>query len=75
MQSQMPTQTDPRAMTADQLAALGAGQVGYIRPVKTEEGTRYMLHGADGQELATADSLDAAHFAASHLEIEAVTVH
>ena len=61
---------DLKSLTVAQLAGLGEGHVGYIRQIETDEGIR----GADGSQLATAETEAAALFAAEHLEIEPVTL-
>ncbi|MDW3205203.1 MAG: hypothetical protein R8L07_06625 [Alphaproteobacteria bacterium] len=67
--------TDLKSLTLDELLGLGAGDVGYIRLVETDEGPQYELRDADGSQLATAATADAALFAAEHLDIEPVTLH
>jgi hypothetical protein len=64
-----------KSMTQTQLAGLGAGIIGYIAITNREDGMQYTLYGADGSELATAQTAEAASFAAQHLDIETVTVH
>lgn len=64
-----------RTLTAAELAILGKGYVGYIRAVETDDGTEYELFSADGDSLATASTVDAALFAAEHLNLEPVTLH
>ena len=66
---------DLKTMTPAQLAGLGTGHIGYITSADTEDGLRYILHAADGTELATAETEAVAEFAAERLEIEPVTVH
>ena len=66
---------DLKTLTAAQLAGLGNGHVGYIREIETDEGIQYELYGADGSQLATAETEAAALFAAEHLELEPVTLH
>jgi hypothetical protein len=66
---------DLKSLTRDQLASLGFGQVGYIRVLSESADHRYELRSADGEALATADTLEAALFAARHLDIEPVALH
>ena len=66
---------DLKFLTMDELLGLGAGDVGYIRLIETEDGPQYELRDADGSQLATAATADAALFAAEHLDIEPVTLH
>jgi hypothetical protein len=65
---------DLKSLTVAQLAGLGEGHVGYIRQIETDEGIQFELRGADGSQLATAETEAAALFAAEHLEIEPVTL-
>ena len=73
--SEFVTQGELKTLTAGELEGLGIGVVGYIREIETDDGVQYELRGADGIQLATAETVDAAMFAAEHLEIEPVTVH
>lgn len=66
---------DLKLMTEDQLATLGFGQVGYIRILPETAEHRFELRSASGEALATADSFEAALFAAEHLDIEPVALH
>ncbi len=41
-----------RPLSVDEFAALGAGDIAYVKPVEVEGRTAYALHAADGHELA-----------------------
>lgn len=64
-----------RSLSAAELETLGKGYVGYIRAFETDDGVEYELYAADGNSLATASTVDAALFAAEHLNLEPVTLH
>jgi len=66
---------DLRSLTLDQFESLGAEDMAYVRYVNTSEGWRWTLMGGDGAPLATADTKEAAEFAAQHLERVQVTLH
>lgn len=51
------------------------GNIAYIRPVAQGKGTGYVLFAADGTELATFPSRDAAYFTARQHDLEPVSVH
>ena len=66
---------DLRALTVDQFESLGAEDMAYVRYINTSEGWRWALMGGDGSPLATADTKEAAEFAAQHLDRTQVTLH
>ena len=64
-----------RQMTAEQLLALGARRVAYLR-TGTYEGERlFVLYGADGMPLVTVDDIETAVEIAAEHSLEFVTVH
>lgn len=64
-----------RRMTAEQLLQLGVDQVAYVRTSRRDGVPYFLIHGADGVPLATADGLEQVVEMAAELGIEFVTVH
>lgn len=66
---------DLKTLTPDQFEMLGAEEVAYVRYLDTDQGWRWVLMAGDGEPLATAETKEAAEFAADHLERTQVTLH
>jgi hypothetical protein len=49
--------------------------IAYIRPVTTDKGTHYAVCTADGTQLATFATQDAAYFAAKQHDLEPMLIH
>lgn len=62
------------ALSAEGLAMLGADQVAYIRSYNVNGEAVYVVHGANGQELAGFDNYAAAMVACYENELEAVAL-
>ena len=69
--------TDKELMELNEMvAALGElGNAAYIKPVVSGKGTGFALFAADGTQLATFPSREAAYFTARQHELEPVSVH
>ena len=65
---------DLRSMSTEGLAMLGADQLAYIRSHQVKGQTIYVLHGANGQELAGFDNYSAAMAACYGRDLEAVAL-
>ncbi len=63
-----------RALSTEGLAMLGADQLAYIRFHKVNGETIYVVHGANGQELAEFDNYAAVMAACFENELEAVSL-
>lgn len=77
------------AITANDLAMLGAGEVGYIRKMRSEEVAQkfpqaphleagldlWALFGADGTPILLSDSRSSAFYKAAENELATVSVH
>ena len=61
-----------RNLSSEGLALLGADQLAYIRPHLVKGQTIYVVHGANGRELAGCDNYAAAMAACYEHELEAV---
>ena len=57
------------------LAALGTGQVVYVKPVRVDGVAAFAIHGADGRPLAVLESHAAAIAAAVQHDMQPVSVH
>lgn len=53
----------------------GLHQVAYIKEVRVEGKTGFMIHAADGTPLSMMDTADTAISLVRHNDLEAVTVH
>lgn len=51
------------------------GNIAYIRPMEKGKGTGFGLYAADGTQLATFPSRDAAYFTARQHDLDPVSVH
>ncbi len=81
--------TTDRAMSAQEFAVLGGGEIGYIKSVKAKEMKKlfpqleevpegvdlYALHAADGTPIALADSHPGAMANAREQELDVVSLH
>jgi hypothetical protein len=56
-------------------AALGTGQVAYVRPAEQEGNAAYAVCSADGQELAVVAARDVAFALIRQNDLEPVSVH
>ncbi|MDA1100872.1 MAG: DUF1150 family protein [Proteobacteria bacterium] len=64
-----------RTLSSEGLAMLGTDQLAYIRAQKVKGQTIYMVHGANGQELAGFDNNASALAACLQHDLEAVGLH
>ena len=64
-----------RSLRLDELAALGAGDIAYVKPVKVEGRTAYALHAADGHELALMANREVAFAALRQNGLEPMSTH
>ncbi|MBT4487496.1 MAG: DUF1150 family protein [Rhodospirillaceae bacterium] len=64
-----------RTISSEGLAMLGADQLAYIRPHQVKGQTIYVVHGANGKELAGFDNYTAAMAACYEHELEAVALN
>ncbi len=65
---------DLRSLSAEGLAMLGADQLAYIRSHQVKDQTIYVVHGANGRELAGFDNFSAAMAACYEHDLEAVAL-
>ncbi len=63
-----------RSLSTDGLAMLGADQLAYIRSHQVKGQTIYVVHGANGRELAGFDNFSAAMAACYEHDLEAVAL-
>ena len=63
-----------RSLSTDGLAMLGADQLAYIRSHQVKGQTIYVVHGANGRELAGFDNFSAAMAACYENDLEAVAL-
>ncbi|MGC8469895.1 MAG: DUF1150 family protein [Acetobacteraceae bacterium] len=66
---------DIRHITQSQLGQLGVSHVAYVKPVLTQNGRAFAIHGADGAPLALAPDWDLAVAAILQQEMVPVMVH
>lgn len=64
-----------RDMTHQDLLALGVSHVAYVRAWERQGETVYVVHGADGTELAVLASLEAARAVIREHDMDLVTLH
>ena len=65
---------DLRSLSAEELAMLGADQLAYIRSHQVKGQTIYVVHGANGRELAEFDIFFAAMAACYGHDLEVVAL-
>ena len=63
-----------RSLSTDRLDMLGADQLAYIRSHQVKGQTIYVVHGANGRELAGFDNFSAAMAACYEHDLEAVAL-
>lgn len=63
------------AITPEALAALGGGQIVYVKSVIVEGRPAVAIHAADGSPLALADNRNQAFAAAVQHEMQPLSVH
>lgn len=64
-----------RAITRQQLAALGLNDVAYVKDVEVDGGTAFAIFAANGQQLAVLPDRDTAVAAAWENGLSPVTLH
>ena len=64
-----------RTISSEGLAMLGADQLAYIRPHQVKGQTIYVVHGANGKELAGFDNQVSALAACHEHELEAMALN
>lgn len=70
-----PVMFDPHHISAAELAELGQGHLAYIKPVMTQDGPAFAIHGADGAPLALATDREVAIAAVIQQEMMPALVH
>ncbi|MBL6958468.1 MAG: DUF1150 family protein [Rhodospirillales bacterium] len=68
-------ETQFRTITVADLEALGADQMAYVKPVTIDGENAYVIHSADGQELASVPARDVAEAAIRQHDMVPVSVH
>jgi hypothetical protein len=71
----MYTLQDLRAISTQDLAALGLQDVAYVKPVVVDGKAAYAVHAADGTPIAVLSNRDVAFIAVRQHELEPVSVH
>jgi len=66
--------TKLRSLTREDLAALGVGQVAYVRPVTIDGMQAYSIHAANGQAMGAVASSTAAFAAIRQNDLELATL-
>lgn len=66
---------EARAISPQDLFALGVQGIAYVRPVTGEEGPLYSVHSADGVQLGVFDTIELAFVAVHQNGMELVSVH
>jgi len=66
---------NPRTMSAEAFAMMGAPHLAYIAPVDTEWGQGFGIHAANGNLLAVLKDREIAFAAARQNDLEPVSVH
>ena len=69
------TITNPRHMSAHDLAAFGVQDLAFIKPVSVNDEVGYAIHAADGTQMALVGDRDVAFAAVRLLGLEPVSVH
>ena len=64
-----------RSLTPAAMAALGAQQIAYVRPVVVDDQPLFSVHAADGTQIALFASRDVAMAACVQNELEPLSVH
>ncbi|MDP6692631.1 MAG: DUF1150 family protein [Alphaproteobacteria bacterium] len=64
-----------RGLSSEGLAMLGTDQIAYIRPHQVKGQTIYVVHGANGKELAGFDNETSALAACYEHDLEAVALN
>ncbi len=64
-----------KAISARDLAALGIGEVAYLRPVEIEGEVVFAIMAADGRQIGLAPDYESAVGAMRQHELELVTIH
>jgi hypothetical protein len=64
-----------RRLTPDAMAALGAEQIAYVRPVIVDGQPLFSVHAADGTQIALFANRDVAMAACVQNELEPLSVH
>lgn len=67
--------TDVRRMSAEQLFHLGAQHLAYVKPVTSGGATRYVVHTAEGAEMAAFAEREVAFAACRQHDLEPVSLH
>lgn len=69
------TLSNLKNLTPQDFLNFGLHQVAYIKQVKVQDKTGFMIHAADGTPLSMMDTLDTASTLVRHNDLEPVTVH
>ena len=64
-----------RHLSGTAFAALGKGQIAYIKPVEVENEQAWAVHGADGSPLAVVAEREVAFALVRQNDLEPVSVH
>mgnify|MGYP000064079859 CR=1 FL=1 len=64
-----------KQMTADDFAALGLGEIAYVRPTKLDGHQVWAVFAANGRQVAVMPSRESAWAALSQNDLEVATLH
>lgn len=64
-----------KTITAQDLAALGIGEVAYLRPVEIKGEMLFAIMAANGQQIGLAPDYDSAVGAIGQHDLELITIH
>ena len=64
-----------RGLSPDAFAALGTGQLAYVRPFVDEDTSGFAIHAANGQQLTAVDERDTAFALIRQNDLEPLSVH
>lgn len=66
---------EPITVTPEMLAAMGAGDVAYIRPQDVEGRVVHIIYSADGQQIGGYENREVAFAACRQNDLEPLSVH
>jgi hypothetical protein len=71
----MNEESQTKAISRPDLAALGSEQIAYIKPIVTEESRAFSVHAADGTQLTVVETREIAEAILRQHELAPVSVH